>query len=132
MGGSRICPVQLTGYAEGGTDSPLLAPALCVPVSRGGCRGERRLPILLTNLNDRQAAILCSAGRLLQSDAWPGGAVKIVRRKGESYPQAVARVIDETQSVDSRDRLRELAKWVREYESVEAEQGGAFRKDRFP
>lgn len=122
MGGSTICYGQSNGYAEGGTDVSLQAPALRVPPPCGGCRGERRLPTLLTNLNDRQAAILCSAGRLLQSEAWPGGAVKIVRRKGESYPQAVARVIDETQSHDSRDRLRELAKWVREYESAEAEQ----------
>ena len=65
-------------------------------------------------MNDRQHAALLAAGRLLQSRGWPGGTVKIVTRKGENYPEAVARVIAETQSPDSRDRLRELAKWVRE------------------
>lgn len=77
-------------------------------------------------MNDRQAAILIAAGGLLQSKSWPGGAVKIVKRKGESYPMAVVRVIADTQSPDDRDRLRELAKWVREYEEVDA--SGADRR----
>lgn len=59
-----------------------------------------------------------AAGRLLQAKTWPGGRVKITRRGGENYPQAVASVIA-TLDAGDRDRLRELVAWVLEYERVD-------------
>lgn len=65
------------------------------------------------------AAALVVAGRLLQSRAWPGGRIKIETGLGESYPQAVARVIAAFDD-DGREQLRELVAWVLEYERQEA------------
>lgn len=66
-------------------------------------------------MNEVQARALIAAGRLLQSKAWPGGRVKIERREGEIYPQAVSRAISTFDESD-RGRLRELVMWVLEYE----------------
>lgn len=66
-------------------------------------------------MNDRQAAALLAAGRLLQSRTWPGGSRKINPAPGETYPQAVARVIAELIDGD-RDYLRELVTWVLSYD----------------
>lgn len=66
-------------------------------------------------MTDEQAAALVAAGRLLQSRDWPGGRKRIERQQGESYPEAVQRVIASLPH-DERERLRELVQWVREYE----------------
>jgi hypothetical protein len=62
-----------------------------------------------------QAAALVAAGRLLQSKSWPGGRQKIERNDGETYPEAVSRVIASLPPAE-RDHLRELVAWVRSYE----------------
>lgn len=69
-------------------------------------------------MNESQARALIAAGRLLQSNNWPGGRVKIEKREGESYPQAISRVVAELKDPD-RHRLRELVAWVLEYERFE-------------
>lgn len=66
-------------------------------------------------MNDRQAAALLAAGRLLQSKSWLGGCRKIDPAPGETYPQAVARVIAELVDGD-RDYLRKLVAWVLSYD----------------
>lgn len=66
-------------------------------------------------MNDRQATALLIAGRLLQSRAWPGGSRKIDLAPGETYPQAVARLIATLDIID-RDHLRELVAWVLDYD----------------
>lgn len=66
-------------------------------------------------MNDRQATALLTAGRLLQSKSWPGGSRKIDPAPGETYPQAVARVIAALDD-GGRDRLRELVAWVLGYD----------------
>ncbi|MDA8127661.1 MAG: hypothetical protein M0Z73_03020 [Betaproteobacteria bacterium] len=45
--------------------------------------------------------------------------MKIEKREGEDYPQAVARVIAALDNIE-RHRLRELVVWVLEYEQLEA------------
>lgn len=69
-------------------------------------------------MNDTQARALVAAGRLLQSRGWPGGAVKIEKLAGETYPEAIARVITSLDASD-RDRLRELVQWVMDYERAD-------------
>lgn len=68
--------------------------------------------------NDEKIASLLAAGRLLQSKQWPGGKREIERLPGESYPEAVLRVI---RSLDESERsmLRELVHWVRDYERAD-------------
>lgn len=66
-------------------------------------------------MNDRQATALLAAGRLLQSRTWPGGSRKIDPAAGETYPQAVARVIAMLDDSD-RGHLRELVAWVLDYD----------------
>lgn len=66
-------------------------------------------------MNSNQAAALVAAGRFLQSRAWPGGGMKITCAHGETYPQAVARVI-ETFNDGEREKLRGLVAWVLDYE----------------
>lgn len=66
-------------------------------------------------MNDAQARALISAGRLLQSRTWPGGSHKINPAAGETYPQAVARVIAALDDSD-RGHLRELVAWVLDYD----------------
>lgn len=66
-------------------------------------------------MNDRQAAALLVAGRLLQSKSWPGGSRKIDPAPGETYPEAVARVIT-TLDAGDRDHLRELVAWALGYD----------------
>lgn len=66
-------------------------------------------------MNDTQARALIAAGRLLQSKTWPGGSCKIDPAPGETYPQAVARVIA-TLDITGRDHLRELVAWVLDYD----------------
>lgn len=66
-------------------------------------------------MNSTQAAALVAAGRFLQSRHWPGGGMKITCAPGETYPQAVARVIATLDDGD-RDRLRELVAWVLDYD----------------
>lgn len=66
-------------------------------------------------MNDAQARALIAAGRLLQSKAWPGSRVKIEKREGETYLQAVSRAISKLDDGD-RDHLRGLVVWVLEYE----------------
>lgn len=66
-------------------------------------------------MNDAQARALIAAGGLLQSKTWPNGRMKIERLEGETYPQAVSRIIATLEGSD-RDRLREMAAWVLEYE----------------
>ncbi|MDW8324284.1 MAG: hypothetical protein RMK60_09310 [Burkholderiales bacterium] len=70
-------------------------------------------------MTDEQAATLVAAGRLLQSKQWPYGRKRIEKLSGESYPQAVARVIRALPE-DERAYLRELVIWVRDYERQEA------------
>lgn len=70
-------------------------------------------------LSDHQAAALIAAGRILQSRQWPAGPIKIAPAPGETYPQAVARVIAGLADGE-RDRLRELVAWVMDYERAEA------------
>lgn len=65
--------------------------------------------------NDGQTAALMAAGRLLQSRAWPGGRHLVKREPGETYPQAVARVVASMPPA-GRDHLRELVAWVMSYE----------------
>lgn len=69
-------------------------------------------------MNEAQARALVAAGRLLQSKAWPGSRVKIEKREGETYPQAVSRVISTFDDSD-RGHLRELVTWVLEYEQFD-------------
>lgn len=69
-------------------------------------------------MNESHVHALIAAGRLLQSKAWLGGRVKIDKREGESYPQAVFRAIVALDDAD-RQRLRELVAWVLEYERFE-------------
>lgn len=69
-------------------------------------------------MTDAQAAALITAGRLLQSHRWPRGPVRIDRQTGETYPQAVARVVAALDQED-RDRLRGLVAWVLDYERHE-------------
>lgn len=71
-------------------------------------------------MNAAQARALVATGRILQSKSWQGGRVKIEKREGETYPQAVARVVDRIDP-DARARLRELVAWVLDYERGEAE-----------
>ncbi len=66
-------------------------------------------------MNDRQATALLAAGRLLQSRTWLGGSRKIDPAAGETYPEAVARVIATLDDGD-RDRLRALVAWVLDYD----------------
>ncbi|ODU49878.1 MAG: hypothetical protein ABS92_04805 [Thiobacillus sp. SCN 63-374] len=66
-------------------------------------------------MNSSQAAALVAAGRFLQSQRWPGGGMKITCAHGETYPQAVARIIATLDDGD-RDRLRELVAWVLGYD----------------
>ncbi|MFH1817338.1 MAG: hypothetical protein ABIK08_15195 [Pseudomonadota bacterium] len=66
-------------------------------------------------MNDRQATALLAAGRLLQSKSWLGGCRKIDPAPGETYPQAVARVI-ETLDGGDREQLRGLVTWVLDYD----------------
>ncbi|MFH1816350.1 MAG: hypothetical protein ABIK08_17665 [Pseudomonadota bacterium] len=66
-------------------------------------------------MNDRQATALLAAGRLLQSRTWPGGSRKIDPAAGETYPQAVARVI-ETLDSGEKGHLRELVAWILDYD----------------
>lgn len=69
-------------------------------------------------MNETHVRALIAAGRLLQSDNWPGGRMKIGKREGESYPQAVTRAIAALEEAD-RHRLRELVTWVLAYEQSE-------------
>ncbi len=66
-------------------------------------------------MNDRQATALLAAGRLLQSKSWPAGSRKIDPAPGETYPEAVARVIA-TLDITGRAHLRELVAWVLDYD----------------
>ncbi len=73
-------------------------------------------------MNSNQAAALVAAGRFLQSRHWPGGGIHIKAQAGETYPQAVARVIA-TLGDGDRDRLRELVAWVLDYDRSPATAG---------
>lgn len=66
-------------------------------------------------MTDEQAAALVAAGRLLQSKDWCSGRKTIEKLDGESYPEAIQRVIGSL-SEDERDALRGLVEWVRQYE----------------
>lgn len=70
-------------------------------------------------MTDHQAGALIAAGRILQSRQWLAGPIKIAPAPGETYPQAVARVIAALDAGE-RDRLRELVGWVMSYERQEA------------
>lgn len=94
------------GEAPGKLKSKSSGPPAAVPPVGGKPTHPRRVQALL------------AAGRLLQSKDWPGGKVRITRLAGESYPDAVARVIGELTPAD-RDKLRELVRWVMDYEYAE-------------
>lgn len=97
------------------------APFPLIPL-RPPPHGHGRLVFHRTlKLNDNQAAALLAAGRLLQSTAWPGGAHRIERQAGETYPQAVARSIAALSALD-RDYLRELVAWVLNYQRHDSRQ----------
>lgn len=83
----------------------MIARRAALPGSAGG------------DMTDAQAAALVTAGRLLQARGWPGGSVRIQAAPGETYPDAVARVVA---SLDpgERDRLRSLVVWVLNYEQA--------------
>jgi hypothetical protein len=66
-------------------------------------------------VKESQARALVAAGRILQSKVWQGGRVKIEKREGETYPQAVARAVERI-NPDDRAKLRELVAWVLDYE----------------
>lgn len=66
-------------------------------------------------MTDEEAAAFVAAGRLLQSSDWPSGKKAISKASGETYPEAVRRVIA-TLPEDERAHLRELVAWVRSYE----------------
>lgn len=70
-------------------------------------------------MTNSQAAALVAAGRLLQARGWPGGPVKIEKRPGETYPQAVARVVATLEAAE-RDWLRGLVAWVLDYDRHES------------
>lgn len=70
-------------------------------------------------MDDETVAALLAAGRLLQSKQWFWGKRQIKRERGETYPQAVLRVI-QTLDPDERAKLRELVSWVRDYERTDA------------
>lgn len=70
-------------------------------------------------MNEAQVHALIAAGRLLQAKGWLGGRVKIERREGEAYPQAVSCVIATLDDGD-RDHLRGLVAWVMDYEKAES------------
>jgi hypothetical protein len=69
-------------------------------------------------MDDEKAAALIAAGRLLQSKQWFWGKREIKRAPGETYPEAVLRVI-ETLDEEERSKLRELVSWVRDYERAD-------------
>jgi hypothetical protein len=69
-------------------------------------------------MDDETVAALLAAGRLLQSRQWFWGKREIKRQAGETYPQAVLRVI-KTLPDDERAKLRELTEWVRAYEKAD-------------
>ncbi|MFZ5499464.1 MAG: hypothetical protein ACOY6N_10495 [Pseudomonadota bacterium] len=73
-------------------------------------------------MTEEEAAAFVAAGRLLQSQSWPSGRKAITKEPGETYPQAVRRVIA-TLPDDERRLLRELVAWVRSYERAEAQTG---------
>jgi len=66
-------------------------------------------------VNSNQAAALVAAGRILQSRNWTGGGIRIKAQAGETYPQAVARIIDTLDGGD-REQLRGLVAWVLDYD----------------
>lgn len=63
-----------------------------------------------SKFSDEQAAFLVAAGRLIQA-----GGRRIERLPGERYPAAVLRVVANLPA-EERERIRELSRWVREYE----------------
>ena len=67
-------------------------------------------------MTDEEAAAYVAAGRLLQSREWSFGRKSIEKADGETYPDAVRRVID-TLTENELQVLRELVGWVRSYES---------------
>lgn len=67
-------------------------------------------------VTDEEADAYIAAGRLLQSRQWPFGRRSIEKANGETYPDAVKRVID-TLTENELRVLRELVTWVRSYES---------------
>lgn len=67
-------------------------------------------------MKDRAAATLVAASRLLQTQCWPSGRKKIERQEGESYPAAVKRVILTEATHEERLYLKQLTKWVRDFE----------------
>lgn len=67
-------------------------------------------------VTDEEADAYIAAGRLLQSRQWPFGRKAIEKTHGETYPNAVKRVIDTLADNELRV-LRELVSWVRSYES---------------
>lgn len=78
-------------------------------------------------MNSNQATALVAAGRLLQSRRWPGGGIHIKAQAGETYPQAVARVI-ETLDGGDREQLRSLVAWVLDYDRHDRSPGDSRNK----
>lgn len=68
-----------------------------------------------TTPEEEQIAALNAAGRLLESPQWPGGAIEIKPLAGETYEQAVTRVVA-TLAPAVTARLRSATSWIREYE----------------
>ena len=85
------------------------SPVATIVAEPAGCSGGQG------GFSGGQIAALVVAGRLLQSRSWPGGKKKIECEPGETYPQAVARVVAGLADGE-RDHLRELVGWVRSYE----------------
>lgn len=91
-----------------------------MPGRRAGEGAMPPLPPVGGKFTPPPAAVraLMIAGRLLQSKDWPGGKVRIQSVDGESYPEAVARVITNL-SPASRGHLRESVSWVMDFEDAD-------------
>lgn len=67
-------------------------------------------------MHDRAAQRLVIAGRLLQAKS-NGFHRPIVKRDGETYPQAVLRVLQDDLPADERCQVKDLVDWLEDFET---------------